>query len=154
MRSLHMFGALALVLSAAVVGPAVAADVARTVKARQDNMKLIARSLKAIADETKRDAPDRAAIQTRAAFIAANARQMPKWFPRGSGPQTGLEMRAKAEIWQDQRGFNRNALALQIEAAKLTTLADAASVEALRTQLGAVGKGCKSCHDSFQAPRK
>lgn len=68
-------------------------------------------------------------------------------FPEGS--EEG-ETDARADIWIDFEGFTQKYNTLKQEAAKLADISATGDMEATKTQFGAVGKACKSCHDAFK----
>ena len=146
--------ALGVVLSlAAVGGTALAAiDAAKVEKARLDNYKKIGTAFKTINDGLKADKPDTKAIADQAKIIKDLAPHIPSWFPRGSGPETGIKTRAKADIWSDWGTFTASAKGLQTEAGKLQTIAMKGDVDAIKAQVKATGGACKTCHDKFRGP--
>ncbi len=124
---------------------------ADAVKARQSNFKAMGKDFKGINEQLKTDKPDLAAIKIAAADVKAYAAQLPSWFPKGSGPETGLKMQAKAVIWTDGQTFATAAHNFQVEAAKLAALSAASTdLVALRAQVKATGKTCGACHDKFR----
>jgi cytochrome c556 len=92
-----------------------------------------------------------AAIATNAAAIRGLAPKITTWFPKGTGPESGVKTEAKAEIWKDATGFAAAARRLEPEAAKLEALARAGDVAGARAQVRVVGGTCKGCHDKFKA---
>jgi cytochrome c556 len=143
--------ALALVTGLGLAGAAVAAVNARAViEAREANFKTIGKSMKAINDGLRADAPDMAAIAGNAATIRGLAPKISTWFPKGTGPESGVKTEARAEIWTDAAGFAAAARRLEPEAAKLEALARAGDVAGARAQVRMVGGSCKGCHDKFK----
>lgn len=143
---------IALTTSLGLGGAAAAAVNAKAVvEARQNQFKTFGKSMKAINDGLKADAPDMAAIASNAATIRGLAPRIVTWFPKGTGPETGLKMEARAEIWSDPAGFAAAARRLEPEAAKLEALARAGDVAGARAQVRLVGGSCKGCHDKFKA---
>jgi cytochrome c556 len=140
-----------MVLALCAAGTAAAApNVAAAIKARQANYKEIGGAFKSIRDELKSGAPDLATVRPLARDLASRAAQTLTYFPRGSGPESGLKTRAKAQIWAEQGKF----VALQqqmITAAKVLDAAaasgDTARMDAARDSLGAA---CKACHDRYR----
>jgi cytochrome c556 len=120
--------------------------------ARQAHFKEQNAAFKAINDELRKDAPDKAVITANATKIKAMAADLPSWFPKGSGPETGLKTAAKAEIWTDAEGFAAAAAKLQEETVKLEQVTMAGDVDAIKAQVRATGGACKNCHDKFRAP--
>jgi cytochrome c556 len=153
--------ALALAIGAAVAaGGAFAQGGAATdagVKAaetRHANFKQQGAAFKAINDELKKDTPDKTVIAANATKLATLAAQLPSWFPKGSGPESGAKTHAKAAVWTDAAGFAEAAKRLQTEAPKLQQVAATGDLEAIRAQVRATGGACKACHDKFREEEK
>jgi cytochrome c556 len=154
--------AVALAAGLALAGAAIAHDMGPPPKtaggkaawARHDNFKAQGTAFKAILDETKKDAPDPAILATNAVKLKTLAMALPSWFPKGSGPESGVKTDAKAEVWTDAAGFAAAANRLQVEASKLQQLAAAGDVAGVKAQARMVGGACKNCHDKFRVPEK
>ncbi|MBD3663157.1 c-type cytochrome [Sulfitobacter aestuariivivens] len=58
--------------------------------------------------------------------------------------------RAKASIWQDSDGFAAKFLDLQNAA---DAMVGAGSAEEVGSRMGALGKSCKDCHESYRGPK-
>lgn len=133
-------------------GTASAEDLAAIMHARHENYEEIGDSMKAISDQLKSGNPDLPTIREHAALINGYAPQVLSWFPEGSGPETGRETRAKAEIWQDFETFRQRAQAFEAEAANFNRVAQTNDVAAIQAAQGNLGNACKNCHDRFRAP--
>lgn len=66
----------------------------------------------------------------------------------GPGTDTGMNTRAKAEIWRDGAKFQAAYDKFLTEAAKLPAAAGDAGT--LKTAFGATAATCKGCHDDFR----
>ena len=140
--------ACSLVISLAAPGSAAAP--ADAVKARQANFKQIAKANKALQDELKKDAPSLKLVQANAKTIQDLAGRIPSGFPRGSGPEAGVETEARPVVWQQMPKFRQSAANLASAARAIG--AAAARNDRARTQAaaGALGQNCKACHDVFR----
>ena len=143
---------LGLYASVALSGAALAqGDAAeKAVSARQAGFKQIGSSFKAINDELKRGKPDMAAVATAATRLETHAAQVPTWFPRGSGAESGAKTAARAEVWRDAAGFADAAANLRAQTDRLAALASAGDVAATRKQAAQVGAACKACHTKYR----
>jgi len=143
---------LALCASVALSGAALAqGDAAeKAVSARQAGFKQIGSSFKAINDELKRGKPDMGAVATAAGRLQGHAAQVPTWFPRGSGVESGAKTAARAEIWSDAAGFADAAANLKAQTERLAALARAGDPAATRKQAAQVGAACKTCHTKYR----
>ena len=142
----------ALAAGLCLAGGAVAAVNAKAViEAREANFKTFGKSMKTMNDNLKSDSPDLAVIASNAATIRGLAPKVSTWFPKGTGPESGVKTDARAEIWSDPAGFAAAARRLEPEAAKLEALARAGDLAGVRAQVRVVGGTCKGCHDKFKA---
>jgi cytochrome c556 len=66
----------------------------------------------------------------------------------GPGTETGLNTRAKAEIWRDSAKFQAAYEKMIAETAKLPMAAGDPAM--LKTAFGAAAGTCKGCHDDFR----
>jgi cytochrome c556 len=121
---------------------------------RHKNFKEMGGAFKAIMDELKKDTPDKAVVAAKARTVKTLAADLPHWFPKGSGPETGMKTLAKPVIWTDPKGFGAAATRLQVETAKLDAVAQAGDMAGVKAQFAATGKACKNCHDKFRKPEK
>jgi cytochrome c556 len=121
---------------------------------RHENFKKQGAAFKAINDELRKGDPDKALIAKNAATLKALTAQLPTWFPKGSGPESGFKTDAKPEVWADAAGFQAAVNRLQVEASKLNQVAAGGDINAVKGQVRATGGACKNCHDKFRVPEK
>src|SRR5262249_3086311 len=138
---------MALAGLAAATAIAQAPSVADQIKARHDNFKAIGGSFKAIMDQTRSPSPDLAQIKAASAKLKPLSASLPTWFPKGTGPGTGVKTAAKAEIWTDAAGFAAAAKNFADAAAKLDAATDVAGAQAAA---GELGKACGGCHSKYR----
>jgi len=133
----------------AVAGPAETAQI----KPRQDKLRDMGGALKAINDEIKKGKldwdntilPNTQTIKERSGYLL-------NWFPKGSGPESGVKTYALPAIWQKNDDFVKLGKAAQAEALKLDQVAQTKNGDALKAQVLATGKACKACHDNYRSP--
>lgn len=144
---------LFLIAAAASLGAtALAHGAPGTIQAtRHDGFKAMGGAMKAIGDQLKSGAADKAVVVRNAETIAATAPKIPGWFPKGSGPESGQKTAAKAEIWSNWGEFKKDADALKTESAKLVTVARAGDMDGVGAQMKATGAACGACHKAFRA---
>lgn len=123
----------------------------RAVLARQAHYKDLNKAFGGIGGELRKDAPDKALIAANAGAAAGLAKDLPAWFPKGSGPEAGVKTAAKAEVWSDAAGFASAVTRLQDETAKLQQVAAAGDMDAIKAQFRATAGACKNCHDTYRA---
>ena len=143
-------GAGLLAVATASFAYAASPAIVAAITARKANYKEIGGAFKTINDEIKTGAPDLATIRPLARDLLTRASGQLRYFPKGSGPESGEKTRAKAAIWADQATFVKlhndflnSAKALQAA----TVSGDLAAMTSART---AAGGACKSCHDKFR----
>lgn len=91
--------------------------------------------------------PFDAKIATENANLVATLAKLPG-AAFGAGTETGLNTRAKPEIWRDSAKFQAAYEKMLTETAKLP--AAAADAATLKAQFAATGATCKGCHDDFR----
>lgn len=123
------------------------------IKSRQDKFRDLGGAFKAIDDELKKRNPDwDNAITPNAQNLQSRSSYLLTWFPKGSGPESGVKTYALPVIWQKPDDFNKLGKTTQSEAAKLNQIAASKDLAVLKAQTIALGKACKACHDSYRSP--
>jgi cytochrome c556 len=145
----RMLGAIAL--TGMISGVALAAVAPKdAVAQRQANFKKIGGTFKALNDQLRSPAPDKAQIVVLANQLKSLTPGIPTWFPAGSGVEAGVKTAAKAEIWQKPDVFKGHAKALQVETDKLAGIAGGGDIEAIKAQANVVKNKCSACHSDFR----
>ena len=146
------FAAVMLCLADPVAIQAAPGDSA-LIKARQDKLRDMGGALKAVEDELKKRSPDwENAILPNAQTVQSRSGYLLTWFPKGSGPESGVKTYALPAIWQKPDDFTKLGKAAQSEATKLNQIAAGKDASALKAQVFTLGKACKACHDSYRSP--
>ena len=143
-----------LVCGAVLLAGATAAEALQGVaaaKARMGHMKALGKASKAMFEQVKSGAPDMAVVKVQAADIALASREMPSWFPPGSGQEAEPKSHALPVVWTDHAKFETKAKALAEAAAKLDAVAQAGDTAGVGPAFHEVGAACKGCHDTFRA---
>lgn len=136
------------------LGPPPKTPAGKAAFARHHNFKQLGAGFKAILDEIKKGQPDNTVVSSNAAKLKGLASQLPSWFPKGSGAESGVKSDAKPEVWADPAGFAAAANRLQVETSKLDQFARAGDLPGVREQVRAVGGACKNCHDKYRKPER
>lgn len=142
--------ALATMVGAAPLAPSQAQDAKAAYEKRVANMKAMGGAMGAISKVVKGEAnygPDTVAA---AETVLATAKAVPTLFPAGSAVG---DSRAKPEIWSDRANFEKGANALAGEAEKLLAAVRTGDKAQIGPALGAAGKVCGSCHDTYRKPQ-
>lgn len=126
------------------------AAVQKIVDARVAHYKEIGKANKAIHDELGQSQPNLRSVQVNARAIEALARQIPTWFPHGSGQQAGVKTEALPIIWQQVPIFKQRAAGLAGAAHQLDAAAGGGDVAAANAAAHNVSLACKACHDTFR----
>ena len=126
-------------------------DGTAAIRARQEAMENVGDSMKALAAIAKKQTPfDAAVVKENAATIAQNLETAAAHFPAGSDKGED-ETWAKAEVWSDPEGFKKALEAAHKAAVDMQAVTEEA---AFGPALGALGNGCKNCHDTYRRPKK
>ena len=143
--------AVYLVLPLAVAtAPASAQNNASPVLARQAGFKQMGRSFKTTNDLIRKGAPKQQILAALADLKRAST-GMPRWFPRGSGPESGVKTAAKPGIWTDAAGFGGAVTHFSKELRSLEAVVRTGSVEDWQDKARALGATCASCHSRYRA---
>ena len=150
-----VFLASFVVIGSAAFGQLMAAApdpvaVQKVVDARVAHYKEIGKAAKGIKDELAGSQPNLSTVRASAAVIEALAKQIPGWFPNGSGAQPGVKTEALPTIWQQTPLFRQRAAGLAGAAHQISVAAATGNVEATRAAAGHLGDACKACHDTFR----
>ena len=127
---------------------------AEAAKARIDHMKGQGAAMKAIGEQLKTGAPDMAVVKVQAAKLEASSRELPTWFPAGSGQGAYAKSKALPVIWTDRAKFEEKAAGLRTATAKLNADAQAGNAAAIGPDVKATAAACKGCHENFEAKDK
>lgn len=141
--------ALAVILSSPVVAAAPAPQ--DVVNARVAGFKRMGGAMKAIGDQLKSGALDKAKAVAAAQIIAATAKGQGKLFPAGTGPAASIKTDALPAIWTDRATFDADMAKLIGESGKLVTVAGTGDATAIGAQMKVVGSACSACHRQFRA---
>lgn len=147
LAGLALAGAAYGQLTAAAPDPSA---VQKIVDARIAHYKEIGKANKAIRDELGQSQPDLAKVQANARVIEALAKQIPGWFPRGSGQQPGVKSEALPLIWQQLPTFKKRAAGLASAAHQTAVASSSGDPGATRAAAAGIGAACKACHDMFR----
>ncbi len=145
-KKLGMFAAAGLIALASTPSMAQFAKAEDAIKYREAAMTLMGSHFGRMAPVAKKEAPyDKDKIKENVAVL--NVLAALPWAVYGKGTEGG---EAKPEIWSDPEGFTKAQEDFKTGMGKLTEAADAGDFDAFRVAFGAVGKSCKSCHDSYR----
>lgn len=141
----------ALVLSglAIAVTGAIAAD--DPVKARQELMKTVGKSMKLSAQMAKGQVDfDAAEAEQAALTIAGVPDKFVTLFPAGSHEG---ETEASPKIWEDMEGFKASASKMKESATELASAAKQGQ-DAFASAVGELAKTCKGCHQDYRIKKQ
>lgn len=147
------FAAVACLVSFVAASAIVAAPLQTTgaISARKANFKEIGGDFKTMKDEIASGRADMRTVRFAARDLLTRATGQLRFFPRGSGPESGTPTRARAEIWANQAAFLKLQNEMVASARALDAAAQAGDMASLSAAHQALGRTCKSCHDQFRA---
>ena len=134
--------------------PGVPTDPQAAFQARHEGFERMGKSFKALNRELKGDAPNLDVVRLQATVVADSARQIPNWFPAGSGPEAVPRTRAKAEIWSNGQDFQQRAQNFIQAASAFVQTAQGSDVAAIQGALPGLGNSCKECHDRYRGEER
>ena len=126
------------------------ASPAQVIFARKSNERELGGAYSELKDELKKKKPMQFLVGEYAGQILSWGQDQAHWYPDGSGPASGEDTNAKAEIWTEREEFDALYAAFLVEAEKLYELVDAKDSEALARQLDNTGKTCIACHERYK----
>ena len=121
------------------------------VKQRQSAMTLMGKYYGPMAGMAQGKVPYDAKIVQRNAGFLDNLSRMP-WDGFSEGTK-GAKSAALPAIWSEPTKWGDAADRLQNEASKLYAVSRSGDEAAVKSQIGAVGKACGGCHESFREKR-
>jgi cytochrome c556 len=119
------------------------------VKQRQAVMTLQGKYFGPLAGMAQGKAPYNADIVKRNAAYLDNLTRMP-WDTFDPATKDVKGSNALPAIWEQQDKFKEAASRLENEAHKLYQVSQSGDENAVKAQIGAVGKACGGCHESFR----
>ena len=121
---------------------------AEVIEKRQKAMKSQSAAVKEI--KAAVESKNYATVEAKAKDIMGTAAQIPSLLPKGS---TTGKTKAKAEIWEKNDVFVKDAKALNKAASELAAAAKAGNDADVTVKLKELGAACSSCHKQFRASK-
>lgn len=137
----------ALVLTATASLAAAPADVIRS---RVTGYRALGAAMKMLTEGVRQgDGASPRLMQAAREIVAASKAQY-RWFPKGSGPQSGGRTAARKEIWDNPTDFRTAQDSFARQASAVESAVAAGNVAVLRGEIRKLGGACKACHDQFR----
>lgn len=116
-------------------------------------MKQLGANMGAIGKVAKGEAAYTTALNGNAEAIVNLARDMPTWFPEGSGIEAA---RSKPEIWDPayKDAFQQDIVDLQTASLALEAAVETGDQAQIGAALKAAGGTCGACHKQFRKPKQ
>ena len=149
MKRSGMAVVVALALGIAAGAALAQAKPEQLVKQRQSVMTLQGKYFGPLAAMAQGKAPYNADIVRRNAVFLDNLTRMP-WDTFDPGTKDVKPSGALPAIWEQPDKFKEAASRLENEAHKLYEVSRSGDEAAVKAQIGAVGKSCGGCHESFR----
>jgi cytochrome c556 len=131
---------------AAVLAVSAAAD-QKAIDYRKDVMDAVGGHMKALGSIAKGEVDHKAHIPVHTAALAGLSHIAPDVF--GADTKDG-DTDALPKIWEDPTAFKERLTAFQTAADELDAIVASGDMSKFGAALGALGKSCKSCHDTFK----
>ncbi len=149
-RSLVLVFLVCLAVSPVSIMAAEMPDIERAINDRRAKFEQMGEAYDEIDRDLKRSQPDISMIQDHAAQIDEWAGDQIHWFPDGSGPESGIETEARAEIWTDAEQFEALQEAFVLEARRFKDAADQGDLANLISRFEATSAVCSECHEKYR----
>ena len=149
---LKNLSAVALALSAALVGVSATADTLKfakpedAIKYRQNALFLTSQHFGALGAMANGRAPFNAELAKKNGEVLEALAALP-WQAFGPGTEGG---KSKPEIWSEKAKFDELAGNYVTEAGKLAAAAKTGDLAQLKAAFGPAAQTCKACHDAFR----
>jgi len=141
--------ALSVLFSAPVMAQNSFATTEAAIKYRQGAFSVMAAHFSRIAMMAQGIQPFDAKAALENAELVSSMSKLPfSAFTPGS--DKGAPNRASSAIWTEPAKFKAASDRMVADAARLEAAAKTGNPEAIRVAVGAVGQGCKSCHDGYR----
>ena len=151
MRFNHLQPLMLSVLAAiATSAPVFAATVVDAVKSRIAEFRELGAVNKNVTDELKSSTPQPMILQISARQIVGLSRDQYEWFPRGTGPESGVKTRAKPEIWTNAVAFKKAQDMFAIQAIAFQKATTTGNADQMRAASRSMGDACSGCHRQFR----
>jgi cytochrome c556 len=141
-------------VSTAVMATSLAATPADDVRLRVTGLRELGAAFKSATDGLRGGEVQTILVQQAARQIVSTSRQMPRWFPSGSGPQPGLKTAAKPEIWARPAQFRAAQDRFIAQASVFQRAGNNGNADAIRAEARNLGATRKGCHDAFRVPKQ
>ena len=154
MRGMIIAAALLGTLGAATIAaPLTKGKALAIMHERHEGMEKIGDTNKLLRREITSSSPFVPAVRSGAATIATLSVRANRWFPKGTGPETG-KTGAKPEIWRKPRDFTAKLRGFQAAARAFDAAAKSGNMAAIKARYADLGGSCKACHDSYRSEMK
>lgn len=152
MRQAALLGIGLFGLAGVVLAQTPARTPAQLIQNRQAGYKQIGAAFRGVQEQVRAGEPSLPVLRQHAATLARLAPQVSGWFPRGTGPETGVRTRALPVIWSNGQAFRSASVNLVVAARQLDAAARGTDLAAIRSAAQALGRTCSGCHDQFRGP--
>lgn len=131
-------------------------EIEEAVRVRKQNFSEIGTIAKNINDAMKagRKLQGDPTIASSVQQLGSYARDQKFWFKEGTGPASGADTDAKAEIWTQPEDFAQKSEALVAASTQLATVYAGGNEAAFVAEWKKVGATCEACHDKYRTEDK
>lgn len=131
-------------------------EIEEAVRVRKQNFSEIGTIAKNVNDALKAGRPVQGdpTIASSVQQLGNYARDQKFWFKEGTGPESGADTDARAEIWSQPADFAQKSEALVEASAQLATVYAGGDEAAFAAQWKVVGQTCEACHEKYRTEDK
>ena len=89
-------------------------------------------------------------MQSSVQQLGSYAKDQKFWFDEGTGPESGADTDAKADIWTNRADFDAKMKDLVDRSATLATVAKTGDFARSKAAFFDTANTCKACHDKYK----
>lgn len=151
-RRLTAFSLAGVLAALSLIGLAAAeAEPDNAIKYRKAVMSVVGGNMSGLVMIAKGEVEHAEALAAHAQMLAETSELSLAAFRQNTDGQGRERTTALGKVWSDWDDFEEGMEAFTEEANKLASMAEAGDMDGLRSQIGAVGKTCKDCHDDYRS---
>ena len=151
-RRLTAFALAGVLAALSLIGLAAAQTAPdNAIKYRKAVMSAVGANMSALAMIAKGEVEHVEALAAHAQMLADTSELATAAFRQNTDGSGRERTTALAKVWSDWDDFDEGMKAFTEEANKLASMAEAGDMDGLPSQIGALGKTCKDCHDDFRS---
>lgn len=149
-KKLMLLALTSMVMTGSMQAAQAAPNADDTITYRKSVMAVIGGNFTGVMKGVQGKLPDPAATRVHAEMLAKTVSLALVSYKENTTGQGRERTTASPEIWSKWAGFEKEMKAFEVSTQKISTLVASGDTKAAAAEVGALGKSCKSCHDSYR----